>query len=114
MKIFVVGIQILVALSVDYVWTFRFHNVINEFKQFGLSDLARNLVGASKISLAALLLAGIWFPSIVLYASLLMGSFMLAAQYFHFKNKSAMQKRVPSFFLLIACIFLVMAKSNII
>ncbi len=114
MKIFVIGIQILVALSVDFVWTFRFHNVINEFKQFGLSDLTRNLVGATKISLAALLLAGIWFPPVVLYASALMGTFMIAAQYFHFKNKSPFQKRAPSFFLLIACIFLVMATLNIV
>ena len=44
--------QIVVALSVLFVWTLRFHNVLKEFKQFGLSDLTRNLVGATKISLA--------------------------------------------------------------
>jgi hypothetical protein len=30
--------QIAVALSVAFVWTFRYHNVIAEFKTFGLSD----------------------------------------------------------------------------
>ena len=42
--------QIIVATSVVYVWTFRFHNVIKEFEQFGLSDLTRNIVGVTKIS----------------------------------------------------------------
>ena len=31
--------QIIVAISVAYVWIFRFHNVLNEFKQFELSEL---------------------------------------------------------------------------
>ena len=40
--------QLTVAISVAYVWVFRFHNVIKEFKQFELSDITRNLVGAKK------------------------------------------------------------------
>ena len=31
-------VQITLAISVGYVWVFRFDNVIQEFKQFGLSD----------------------------------------------------------------------------
>ena len=54
--------QIIIALSVLYVWTFRFHNVLKEFEQFGLSHLTRNFVGATKIALATLLVAGIWVP----------------------------------------------------
>ncbi len=65
--------QIIVAVSVLYVWTFRFHNVLKEFEQFGLSDLTRNIVGATKISLATLLVAGIWHSSLVLIPSILMG-----------------------------------------
>ena len=44
-----------VAISVVYVWVFRYHNVLKEFEQFGLGDTTRNLVGASKIVLATLL-----------------------------------------------------------
>ena len=77
--------QIIVAVSVAYVWTFRFNNVLKEFEQFGLSDLTRNIVGATKISLATLLVAGIWYPSLVLIPSILMGLLMVGAQYFHFK-----------------------------
>ena len=93
--------QIVVAISVAYVWIFRFDNVVKEFKQFGLSDLSRNLVGATKISLATLLVAGIWYPSLVLIPSILMGLLMIGAQYFHFKIKNPFMKHLPSLILLI-------------
>jgi len=93
--------QLIVAVSVGYVWIFRFDNVVNEFKQFGLSDLTRNLVGATKISLATLLVMGIWYPSIVLIPSILMGLLMIGAQYFHFKIKNPFIKHLPSLILLI-------------
>ena len=93
--------QLTLALSVAYVWVFRFHNVLKEFKSFGLNDLSRNIVGVSKISLATLIVAGIWFPP-----SICMGLFMLAAQYFHFKIKNSFAKHLPSLILLILCAFI--------
>ena len=93
--------QIVLALSVFYVWIIRYENVVKEFKHFGISDLTRNFVGGSKIALATLLITGIWYPSLVLISSLLMGFFMLSAQYFHFKFKSPFIKRLPSLFLLL-------------
>ncbi len=99
-------VQITLALSVGYVWVFRFDNVIQEFKQFGLSDLTRNVVGATKISLATLLFVGIWYPSLVFIPSVLMGLFMFSAQCFHFKVKNPFIKHLPSFILLVLCIFL--------
>ena len=93
--------QIIVAISVVYVWTFRFHNVLKEFDQFGLSDLTRNIVGATKISLATLLIVGIWYSSLVLIPSFLMGLLMICAQYFHFKISNSFIKHLPSLILLI-------------
>ena len=98
-------VQIAIAISVAYVWVFRFHNVIEEFKTFGLSDVTRNLVGASKISLATLLIAGVWHPSLVFVSSVLMGLFMVAAQGFHFKIKNTFIKHLPSLILLTLCVF---------
>lgn len=95
--------QIIVGISVFYVWTFRFHNVLKEFEQFGLSDLTRNLVGATKISLATLIVSGIWYPSLVLIPSILMGTFMVGAQYFHFKISNSFLKHLPSLILLVLC-----------
>lgn len=93
--------QLVLALSVAYVWIFRYDNVVKEFKQFGLSDLTRNIVGVSKIALSTLLIAGIWYSSLVQVPSILMGTFMIAAQYFHFKIKNPFIKHLPSVVLLI-------------
>ena len=99
-------VQLSVAISVAYVWIFRFHNVIREFNEFKLSDLTRNFVGASKISLATLIVVGIWHSSLIFIPSILMGLFMIAAQYFHFKVKNPFIKHLPSLILLSLCAFL--------
>lgn len=101
--------QIAVAISVAYVWIFRFHNVLKEFDLFKLSDVTRNFVGFSKTSLATLLIVGIWHSSLVLIPSLLMASFMLSAQYFHFKVNNTFKKHLPSLLLLILCAFIALS-----
>ena len=99
-------VQMTLAISVAYVWIFRFHSVVEEFKEFGLSDITRNFVGATKISMATLLVVGIWYPSLVFIPSILMGLFMVAAQYFHFKVRNPFNKHLPSLILLILCVFI--------
>ena len=106
MKDLLIISQLIVAISVLFVWVFRFHNVEKEFKQFGLSVTIRSAVGASKIALATLLLVGLCQPCYVFYAAISMAFFMLSAQYFHFKVKNPLQKRIPSFILLSLCIYL--------
>lgn len=101
--------QLTVAISVAYVWIFRFDNVVKEFKQFELGDLTRNLVGATKISLATLLVAGIWYSSLVLIPSILMGLLMIGAQYFHFKISNPFIKHLPSLILLILTAFIALS-----
>ena len=98
--------QIIVAISVAYVWIFRFHNVVKEFKQFGLSDLTRNIIGATKMSLATLLVVGIWYSSLVFIPSVLMGLLMIGAQYFHFKISNPFIKHLPSLILLVLTSFI--------
>jgi hypothetical protein len=100
MNNFLILIQLTLGLSVAYVWTFRYFNVVKEFTLFGLSDLTRNLVGVSKIALATLIVAGIWYPSLVQIPAVLMGLFMVAAQYFHFSVKNPLVKHIPSLILL--------------
>jgi|TARA_B110000261_G_scaffold117382_1_gene130941 hypothetical protein len=98
---------LLVSISVAYVWIFRFHNVLKEFKQFGLSDTTRNFVGATKISLATLLIVGVFIHSLVFIPALLMGLIMLAAQFFHFKIRNPFIKYLPSLLLFILSAFVV-------
>ena len=106
MEYLITLLQIVVALSVAYVWIFRYHNVVAEFKQFGLSDVVRNAVGAAKIALATLLIVGIWYPPVVPLAAGGMAVFMLAAQFFHFKAGNPFIKKLPSLILLLLCAFI--------
>ncbi|WP_411275581.1 DoxX family protein [Daejeonella sp.] len=109
-----IAAQLIVAISVAYVWIFRYDVIITEFKQFGLSDLTRTFTGAFKISLATLLVAGIWFHELTPIPALLMGLCMLAAQYFHFKVKNPFVKHLPSLILLILCVFIALFSMKII
>jgi hypothetical protein len=106
MNTFAIAAQLIIAVSIIYVWVFRFDNIIVEFKQYQLSDLVRSAVGAAKIVLATLIVAGIWYPALVFIPSLFMGFLMVSAQYFHFKVKNPLNKYIPSFFLLLLCVFL--------
>jgi len=114
MENLVVIAQIVLALSVAYVWIFRFDNIVLEFKQYGLPDLIRNLVGASKIALATLLIAGIWYPGLVLYSALSMAFLMICAQLAHFKVKNPISKHIPSFILLLISLFIAGVQAEMI
>jgi uncharacterized membrane protein YkgB len=98
--------QVVVAVSVLFVWVFRQANIAREFHSFGLGDLTRSAVGAFKVALATLLLAGLWFPVLVLASSVLMGLMMAAAQFFHARAGSPWVKRLPSLGLLALCVLL--------
>lgn len=106
--------QLILAVSVIYVWIFRMDNIVKEFKQFGLSDLTRSAVGAIKIALSTLLIVGIWVPSLVLVSSIVMGLIMVAAQYFHFKISNPFMKHLPSLILLGLCIIIIVGSLHII
>lgn len=93
--------QIVIAISVINVWVFRFDNIVKEFKQYGLSDTLRNIVGAFKISLSTLLLVGIFYEDVILVSSLLMAFLMICAQIAHIKARNPLMKYVPSFILLL-------------
>lgn len=106
--------QLLVSISIVIVWVFRFENIVKEFHHYGLSDLTRSIIGASKIALATLIVAGIWYPSLVLVPVLLMAFLMVSAQYFHFKVNNSFQKRLPSLVLLLLCLFIAAVSLNLL
>jgi VIT1/CCC1 family predicted Fe2+/Mn2+ transporter len=106
--------QIIIALSIIIVWVFRFDNIIKEFKEYGISDLIRNIVGATKISLSTLLITGIWYPTLVLIPALVMAFLMICAQIAHIRVKNPWFKFLPSFILLILSLFVAAVHSGII
>jgi len=111
MEILMVTAQLILAVSILVVWVFRFENIVLEFQYFGLSVLTRSVIGTTKIVLATLLVVGIWYESLVFVPSLLLGLLMLGAQYYHFKVKNPLQKRIPSLVLFLLCLFLLSVSS---
>jgi hypothetical protein len=103
--------QLVIAISVGFVWIFRFDNIVKEFKQYDLPNLTRNIVGASKIVLSTLLITGIWFPVLVFIPALLMAFLMVCAQFFHFKVKNPWVKHLPSLLLLALSLFVALSAS---
>ena len=97
--------QVIIACSIALVWVARFPNVVKEFHEYGLPDFIRTLVGATKISLATLLVAGIWYPALVVIPALLMALLMVCAQIAHVKAHHPWHKYVPSFALLVLSLF---------
>lgn len=112
MKQYAIVAQIIVAISIIYVWVFRYDNIIKEFKQYSLNSLTRVMVGSVKIILATLIVTGIWYPALVVIPSLLMAFLMVSAQYFHFKINNPWQKHLPSLVLLILSLFIAEAYQN--
>ena len=98
--------QLIVSISVISVWVFRYDNIVLEFKQYDISNLLRNIVGASKISLATILILGIWYTELLVVSSLLMAFLMICAQFYHIKVKNPLIKYVPSFLLLVLSLFI--------
>lgn len=92
--------QLVIASSIAVVWIGRFDNIVREFRQFGLPDFVRSLVGATKISLATLLVAGIWYRSLVLVPALTMAFLMRCAQGAHFRVRNPAHKYRPALGLL--------------
>jgi hypothetical protein len=106
--------QIIIAIAVSYVWIIRFDNITKEFKQYGIPDLLRNFVGAMKIALSTLLIAGIWYPSLVLISAILMAGLMGCAQVAHIKVRNPISKFIPSALLLLLSLFVAGVHSGLI
>ncbi len=114
MENIIYALQLIVGISVCYVWIFRFHNVLIEFEKFELSDETRNFVGVSKVIISTLLVTGIWYQDLVLIPAILMALFMAAAQYFHFKIRDPFIKYVPSLIFLILSIVIALNAAELI
>ncbi len=106
--------QIVIAASVLYVWIFRFDNIVREFREYGLSDLFRSVVGAAKIALSTLLVAGIWYPALVLVPAIAMAVLMAGAQASHFKVRHKWAAFVPSLILLLLSLFVAAVRAKLI
>ena len=98
-------LQLVIAGSVAFVWIFRLDNIIKEFDEYRLPGVIRNMVGAAKISLATLLVAGIWYPALVCIPAVLMSLLMVCALIAHATVRHAWPRYVPALVLLLLSLY---------
>ena len=94
-------LQALVAASIFFVWVVRYDNIIQEFKQYGLPDWLRDLVGILKLTFALLLLLGIQRASLAMIGSLGIAGLMGCAFAIHLRVKNPVFKMLPALTLLV-------------
>ncbi len=98
---FAIGLQALVAASVFFVWVVRYANIVAEFKQYGLPDWLRDLVGILKMTLSLLLLIGIERRPFAVVGGVGIAILMGAAVITHLRVKNPVFKILPSLTLLV-------------
>ena len=96
-----ISLQTLVAASIFFVWMIRYANIVQEFKQYGLPDWLRDLVGILKIAFSLMLLIGIERSFFAMIGGLGIAILMGAAFVTHLRVRNPAFKMLPSLTLLI-------------
>ncbi|MEC8616346.1 MAG: DoxX family protein [Bacteroidota bacterium] len=107
-----IAAQIVIAISIYNVWFLRFNKATkyrggdaqsmkDEFASYGLPDYFVWVIGFSKVTLATLLIIGIYINSLVFPASVGMALLMIGAIAMHVKVKDDIIKSLPATIFLI-------------
>lgn len=113
MNMFLIVLQVLVALGLLNVWLIRrekgteyrggnAHSMREEFAVYGLPAWSMYLVGGLKILAAICLIAGIWMHALILPASVVLIVLMIGALAMHLRVSDPAKKSLPAVMLLIA------------
>jgi len=106
MRDLTISLQALVAASVFFVWVVRYGNIIEEFKQYGLPEWLRDLVGILKVTFAMMLLIGIQRPPVAVAGALGIALLMGGAVFTHLRVGNPWFKMLPSLTLLVLSIII--------
>ena len=96
-----ISLEALVAASVFFVWVVRYDNIVQEFKQYGLPDWLRDLVGVLKMTLSLLLVSGSERGPFAVAGGIGIAVLMGAALVTHLRVKNPVFKMLPSLTLLV-------------
>jgi uncharacterized membrane protein YphA (DoxX/SURF4 family) len=89
-----ISLQALVAASIFFVWVIRYDNIVQEFKQYGLPDGLRDLVGILKITFVLMLLIGIERGFFAVAGGVGIAILMAAAVVTHLRMKNPLVQNV--------------------
>lgn len=114
--------QLIVSLGLLNVWLLRrtkqtpyrgrdARSLAEEFAAYGLPNWFMLLIGTMKISAALLLIAGIWFPALVLPAASTVAVLMVGALLMHIRVRDPWSKSVPATLVLALCLVILLLPS---
>jgi hypothetical protein len=112
MSTVLVGVQLFIAFGIYNVWLLRANRetpwrggsaktMEQEFHVYGLSTTFMKIVGVVKVSMATLLVIGIWYPPATQMGAIIMAALMSAAVVMHCKVKDPVKKSLPAASLLL-------------
>ncbi len=115
MRTIMVILQLTAALGLLNVWLLRFNrrtayrggeaaSMTEEFAAYGLPVWFAYVVGTLKVGAALALIAGIWFPVVVLPAAALICVLMLGALAMHVRIGDPLKKSLPALGMLALCL----------
>ena len=84
-------------------------NMSEEFRAYGLSESVMKLVGGAKLALAALLVVGIWVPSLAAPSAALMAILMVGAIAMHVRVGDPPKRSLPALAMLVMSVIVVIA-----
>lgn len=117
-------LQLIIALGIFNVWLIRINKATGyrggnaqsmeeEFRVYGFSRRFMYIIGATKVTLAVLLLVGLWVPTLAAFAGFVMGALMLAAVLMHFKVHDPVRKAVPAFLMFVMSLLVFVLAGNV-
>ncbi|MEM7385458.1 MAG: DoxX family protein, partial [Verrucomicrobiota bacterium] len=109
-----IGLQTLVTASIFFVWVVRYDNIVSEFKEYGLPDWLRDLVGILKLTFSVMLLIGIQRHVFAVVGGIGIAVLMAAAFVTHARSKTSHSKRMPCVALLVISIFIAWANFQLL
>ncbi len=110
--------QILIALGIFNVWIIRrdrptpyrpegARDIQDEFRRYGLPSWSWKAVGVTKITLAVLLLVGVFVPVVAPFAAAGMALLMISAIGAHIRVRDPAVKSMPAFAMLVLSLVVV-------
>jgi hypothetical protein len=113
------ALQIIIALGLLNVWIIRFHkptpyrgggagSMREEFHTYGLPIWFMYVVGALKIGIAGIFLAGLWVPAGVVTGAWVLVALMLGALFMHIKVRDSWKRSMPALGVLVLALVVIL------
>ncbi|MBJ2174401.1 DoxX family protein [Aureibaculum sp. A20] len=117
MNYLIIAFQVIVGISILNVWLLQAKKptkwrggnattIIEEFEAYGLSATLCYTIGFIKVTLAILLIAGIWYPMFTQPAALGLAALLSGSILMHIKIKDPLLKSFPAALFLVMCLFI--------